>query len=80
MALLQGEMKMGVMKVNHHKRTRFNARNGFREAQCPACSGWVYVMSLGDDTRWRYGVHRLTPGTGPRCEGSGELLVADKTL
>jgi hypothetical protein len=56
---------MGVKKINYHKSTRF-AKTGFREALCPMCNEWVYVISYEDDTRWRYGKHK--------CEGSYELV------
>jgi hypothetical protein len=66
---------VGVSKVNYHKPTRF-AANGFREALCPVCGRWAYVMSYQDDTRWRYMEHRVKVDGGPACEGSRELVAA----
>jgi hypothetical protein len=65
---------MGVEKVNHHKATRYHKKTGFREAFCPACGHWAYVMSYQDDTRWRYMEHRAGFGDSPRCEMSCELV------
>lgn len=52
------------------------AVNGFREEKCPVCGQWVYVVSLQDDTRWRYTRHEVE---AIQCEGSMELVSSVST-
>lgn len=70
---------MGVEKANHHKGTRYHKRTGFREAKCPACGRWAYIMSLQDDTRWRYMEHQESDEQpSARCCMSRELVPMQK--
>lgn len=53
----------------------FTAPDGFRRVQCPLCGREVQVISLPDDTRWRYMVHvNLHDPSGENCDTSGELI------
>ena len=66
---------MGVEKINYHKQTRFHPKTNFRQAICPVCQDWVYVMSYQDDTRWRYIKHK-NESNQENCLGSYELVPA----
>jgi hypothetical protein len=69
---------MGVKKINYHKPTRF-AANGFRQALCPLCQDWVYIISYEDDIRWRYGKHKSDLNNKNTCECSYDLVPVDLT-
>ena len=54
------------------KQTRF-ADNGFRQALCPCCGEWIYIISYENDTLWRYGRHKIDIDK-VNCDGSYELV------